>query len=198
MKKTRVYRYYTCSRKIKAGARACSNGSIPAAQLEAAVVDVIRCIAEDSELRREVVTQSHLDQERELIELQVQQKQLQRQLARDRPTLERLLVANEQTAVTASHRDDLRARIAESEKDLAEVREKLVALRSRELSQADVDLAMSNFDNVWNALRQDEKEKLLGLLIAKIEFDRQDCSLKISFHPTAIKTIRSSATEATE
>ena len=52
------YRYYTCCNAIKRGRKACPTKSLPASEIEAAVVDQIRCIAHDAHLRSEVLRQA--------------------------------------------------------------------------------------------------------------------------------------------
>ncbi len=55
---TRFYRYYTCAHAIKSGRSRCPTGSLPAAEIENAVVDQIRCLANDNQLRKEVLNQT--------------------------------------------------------------------------------------------------------------------------------------------
>ncbi len=49
-----VYRYYTCVRAIKRGRQACKHPSLPAGEIEAAVVDQVRSISQDTQLRDEI------------------------------------------------------------------------------------------------------------------------------------------------
>jgi site-specific DNA recombinase len=53
-----VYRYYTCVRAIKRGRQACKHPSLPAGEIEAAVVDQVRYISRDSGLRDEIIRQA--------------------------------------------------------------------------------------------------------------------------------------------
>lgn len=60
----RRYRYYTCIRILKLGRAACPSRSLPASEIEKAVVDQVRCIANDPKLRSAVFdeTQAYLRQ----------------------------------------------------------------------------------------------------------------------------------------
>src|SRR4029450_2306493 len=57
-RKGRRYRYYLCSAAQKKGWDSCPSKSIPAAEIEAFVVDRIRCVGRDPALLREVLEQA--------------------------------------------------------------------------------------------------------------------------------------------
>lgn len=120
---TRSYRYYTCVKAIKCGRKHCPTGSLPAGEIEAAVVEQIRGVSSDVGLRREVLMQSE--------------------------------------AIRESHHSPLEAN--------------------------DIALAFANFDNVWESLNSREQAKALKLLISRVEFDVADCSLAVTFYPSAMK-----------
>ena len=65
---------------VKRGRKYCPSPSLPAADIEAAVVDQIRCIADDPGLRRDVLEQSGKRCEAELAELNTQRMQLTQRL----------------------------------------------------------------------------------------------------------------------
>ncbi|RMF88208.1 MAG: recombinase family protein, partial [Planctomycetota bacterium] len=109
---TKRYRYYTCSKAIKKGYKTCPTRSLPAAEIEAAVVDQIRCIAADEGLQAEVLRQARAATDDELAELTTQQTQLKRQLARDHAEIGRLALAAEPNSATTARIADLHQRIA--------------------------------------------------------------------------------------
>ena len=84
------YRYYTCLKAIKCGWDTCPSKSLPAAELESAVVDQIRCISTDDGLMQEVLRQSRKKVDNGIKELQQQQKQYEKQLARDQAQIKRI------------------------------------------------------------------------------------------------------------
>lgn len=55
------------------------------------------------------------------------------------------------------------------------------------LEANDIALAFANFDNVWESLNSREQAKALKLLISRVEFDVADCSLAVTFYPSAMK-----------
>jgi site-specific DNA recombinase len=183
------YRYYTCGKAIKSGWKTCPTKSLPAAEIEAAVVDQIRCIAHDAELRDEVLRQGRLATDDELAELETQQRQLERQLARDHAEIGRLAVSPEPSSATTARIADLHERVARGEQQLGQIRNRAGELQRQQIDAGDVAAAFADFDNVWNALSTRERAQVISLLVARIEFDVSDSTLAISFHPSAIKAL---------
>ncbi|GIX04597.1 MAG: cassette chromosome recombinase B [Planctomycetaceae bacterium] len=189
------YRYYTCVKAIKQGYKACPTRSLPAAEIEAEVVDQIRCLAHDDGLRAEVLKQAGSATVSELAELTTQQRQLERQLGRDHAEIARLAVTPEPSSATTARIADLHERISRAEQQLAQVRTRIAEVETQRISQADVDAAFADFDNVWNALSSREQAQVLALLVARVEFDPADSTLAITFHPSAIRTLAQGSVE---
>ena len=183
------YRYYTCCKAIKRGRKSCPTKSLPASEIEAAVVDQIRCIAHDAHLRSEVLRQSRSAADDELAELDTQRRQLERQLARDHAEIGRLAVSPERSSATAARIVELHERVGRAEQQLASVRSRGGQIESQQIDASEVSAAFEDFDNVWNALTSCEQAQVISLLVARIEFDVADSTIAISFHPSAIKTL---------
>ena len=189
------YRYYTCVKAIKNGWKTCPTKSLPAAEIEAEVVDQIRCLAHDDGLRAEVLKQACSAIETDLAELTTQQRQLERQLGRDHAEIARLSVTPEPSSATTARIADLHERVSRAEQQLAQVRTRITEVEIQRISQTDVDAAFADFDNVWNALSSREQAQVLALLIDRVEFDPDDSTLAITFHPSAIRTLAQGSVE---
>ncbi len=183
------YRYYTCIKAIKNGWHACPTKSLPAAEIEAAVVDQIRCIAHDEVLRTEVLRQAQSSADHDLAELTTQQQQLERQLSRDHAEIGRLAVTPDPSSATTARMADLHERIARAEQQLAQVRNRVAEIKRQQIDEADVVAAFADFDSVWNALSTRERAQVMSLLVSRVEFDPTDCTVAISFYPSAIKSL---------
>jgi len=188
-KGSKRYRYYTCGKAIKNGWKTCPTKSLPAAEIEAAVVDEIRCIAHDASLRNEVLRQACAASDDKLSELATQQEQLERQLARDHAEISRLAVTPEPSSATTARIAELHERVARGEHRLAEIRKRTGEVKRQQINASDVDAAFADFDNVWSALSSREQSQVISLLVARIEFDSSDCTIAITFHPSAIKAL---------
>lgn len=84
---------------------------------------------------------------------------------------------------------DLQLRIGHAEKRILELEQEIAVIKNGGLEQTDVDVAFRDFDTVWNTLSPREQRQLVGLLISVVEFDPDDCSIELEFHPTAIKKL---------
>jgi len=97
--RSKRYRYYRCANEMKNGRRACPTPSLPATEIEQAVVDEIRIIAEDAELRDEVWQQTQAHFQDEMNELETERRELKQQLKRDQREIRRLAIDGEHSAV---------------------------------------------------------------------------------------------------
>ncbi len=183
------YRYYTCTKAIKKGWKTCPTKSLPAGEIEAAVVDQIRCIASDAVLRDEVLRQARSASDDGLAELATQQRQLERQLSRDHAEIARLAVSPDPSSATTARIADLHERIARAELQLSDVKNRTAEIEQHRIDETDVAAAFADFDNVWTALSSREQAQVLALLVSRVEFDPADSTIAISFYPSAIKAL---------
>jgi site-specific DNA recombinase len=188
-KGTKRYRYYTCSQVIQSGRKSCPSCSLPAAEIEAAVVDQIRCIADDAGLRAEVFRQARTHVESELQALQAERPDFERAMKRDHAEIHRLTAGGISTDAATTLVAELHDRVVIAEQRIAALGDQIAHLEPKRLTRSDVNAAFANFDNVWNALSPREQTQVLALLIDRVEFDAADSSIAVTFHPSAIKTL---------
>jgi site-specific DNA recombinase len=185
----RRYRYYTCTRAIKNGRKACPSGSLPASEIERVVVDQIRGIADDPGLRAEVLRQAQEQFEGELAELATEQRGIEQELGWHHADIRKLCGDGPATGPAGARLAELHDRVAQAETRLAELRQRIEEHQRDRLDAGDIDAAFADFDNVWNALSPREQAQVLALLVARVDFDAADSTVAVSFHPTAIKTL---------
>ncbi|QDU39709.1 DNA-invertase hin [Maioricimonas rarisocia] len=181
------YRYYTCTRAIHNGRRACPSRSLPAAEIEQAVVDEIRGIAADTDLRAEILTEARRHIDEELTALQTEERQLKRDIARwygdlrPRPDDQH----NGSTERTA----ELLERIRRAELRMVEIGVRKGDLESEGIDQADVDAAFADFEGLWEALTPRERVRLLALLVERVTFNAEQSTIAVTFHATGINAL---------
>jgi site-specific DNA recombinase len=195
-KKSKVYRYYICQTAIKRGHVQCRTGSIPAPPIEAAVVESLRCIVDDKGLRREIFTQSEqlLLQHQQRHELQ--HRQLTSQRSRDEREFKRMATEGEIGDLNDARRQELNKRLAKTTARIAEVEKALEHLKQCRFGPSDVEEAVSDFDKLWAILRAKERVQLMELLVSRVQYDRFEGALSISYHPTAITALIQNDEEA--
>jgi site-specific DNA recombinase len=84
---------------------------------------------------------------------------------------------------------ELHERIERSERQLRQVNEKIVEILLQKLTPEHVAEVFDDFDRVWSSLTIREQAELIGLLVAKVEFDQSDCTISISLHASGIATL---------
>jgi site-specific DNA recombinase len=183
------YRYYRCAANEKRGAFACPGGSVSAREVEQLVVDRIRKIGSDPELVAEVVRQARTQLNQRRADLEAEQRQLGKDLRRERACLRRL--AGEQrrngdaSAITA-RLAAAQQRIETVERRLVTVGQDLGSAKQQAIDERDVAAALSAFDSVWDALIPVEQARILGLLTEGITYDGRTQTLQLALRPGGI------------
>jgi site-specific DNA recombinase len=186
---TKRYRYYRCGNAIRKGHRACPIGHISAPEIERLVVNQIQQMVTDAGLRREVLRQADLALDREIKELQTQERQIARVLGQNQSELRRLAGrgrVGEQTTARLAQLHDL---IAEGDVRLEELRLKQAAVEKRRLVERDVVAAFSDFDTLWQNLTIREQVQITRLLVARVDFDVHESEVAVTYHPLGIAAL---------
>lgn len=189
-KRSKVYRYYTCTNAIKNGWDKCSTKSLPAAEIEQAVVEQIRAIGTDPDIHRQVIDQLTTNHSRQMNELTTNRRQLERQLSRDHAEVTRLAAEPDHNGIASARLVELHTRIASGELDLKRLVSSITKLETEAIGGTEIAEALLDFDSVWEAMRSRERSKLIQLLVSKVEFDPADTSLSVSFYPDAIRSLQ--------
>ncbi|MDX2200028.1 MAG: recombinase family protein [Phycisphaerae bacterium] len=188
-KGNRHYRYYTCTTAMKRGWAKCPTKSLPALEIERAVLEQIRMIGEDPALLTETLQQARLQIEASIERLTGERRIAERGLGRCHAEVRRLAASGFESSGTTARIADLNDQVAASELRLAELDAQLAELRGELVTPADVNAAFADFANVWSAMKVREQVRLIQLLVARVEFDAEDSSIEVSFYPAAIKAL---------
>ena len=88
---------------------------------------------------------------------------------------------------TAPRLAELQDRVEAAVRRVSEIDAKVAALEAETISDADARAAFGDFNNVWTMLSPKEQERLLSLLVARVEYDAGAGTVAVTFHPTGIK-----------
>ncbi|MBI4162006.1 MAG: recombinase family protein [Acidobacteria bacterium] len=190
----RLYRYYTCSNAQKNGRATCPTKSIPAAEVEKFVVDRIRIIGSDPELRRETFQQALRQIAEERRALKAEAKRLTGEIERASREVDRLVAAVAKAAGEAQRAlleglEKAQSRLSTVEDRLREIRAKEADLGSNPVDDDDLGRALKAFDPIWDVLHTPEKERILRLLIERIDYDGRTEDLSLTFRPMGIAAL---------
>lgn len=186
------YRYYTCVHAQKQGWATCPSKSIPAGQIEQFVLDRIRGIGSDPGLQEEVmqILAGHHDEERD--SLQAEERLLDREIkrwAQEAKNLVGQIKEGDVNTLVTSRLAEVQERLAQETPRLAHVRQELARLEHWAIPQDQVATALKRFDPLWQAMTMVERQRLLQLLIERIDYDGKQGNVTIHFHPSGLESL---------
>ncbi|MFO0804401.1 MAG: recombinase family protein [Gemmataceae bacterium] len=189
---SRRYRYYVCSSAQRRGRRTCPSKSVPAGPVEDFVIERVRCIGRDPALQEQVLAEAARQDEGRVVELQSEEKSLQRELADTHAELKRLSGQlrrdGDNTAVVA-RLAELNDRMIRAEERLEATREELRRLGSQGHDAGEAARTLSGFDSVWGSLTPGERARVIDLLVERVVYDGSSSRIEVAFRPTGIRTL---------
>jgi site-specific DNA recombinase len=197
----RTYRYYRCVNALKNGAAVCPTGSVPAAKMEEFVVEQIKRIGSDPALCDETFRQVQAQVATEQRGLKAEAKRINRELAATRAELDRLTSTVAKASGPAA--DALMAKLAETqerfttmERRQREVAGRQAALDNQDVDPADVGRALAQFTDIWEVLLSPERERVVRLLIDRVDYTGTSGELKITFSATGARHLAADLSSA--
>ena len=187
--KNKRYRYYVCSNAQKRGWGVCPSPSVPAPELERFVVEQIKCIGNDTDLLAETLAECRHQREENIGKLKAEKRMLERELREHNHQLHDQVVSSDSNNGNTNHLANVQERIRSTENRITEVRERIIALSKELVDAREVGNACSVFDPLWETLTAREQARILHLLIEKVDYDGDNGTVSITFHPTGIKTL---------
>jgi site-specific DNA recombinase len=176
----KVHRYYVCGNATRRGWASCPHPSLPAGDIEAAVVERIKVVGRDPDLLRDTLAEIRSIQKTRVPALTAERRRLDREVLRLRG------------------RGDAGNQLGVIEARLAEIGEELSVLQTASVDRRDLARALALFDEVWACLFPREQERVIGLLIERIDFDAGRETVAITFRPTGIRALAEEIEQAAE
>jgi site-specific DNA recombinase len=185
-KSDRVYRYYRCCASNRNGDGTCPTRSVNADQVERFVVDQIKRIGADPALQDETFRQAVAQVKAQRRGLKLEQKNLRKELAKVQADVQRLVEAVSRVSgpaadAIASELATTQERVAGLESRQAEIKVELATLDVQAIDRDDLARALEAFDPIWSVLLTPERERVLRLLIEKIDYDGATQQLAITW-----------------
>jgi site-specific DNA recombinase len=188
----RRYRYYVCVNAQKRGWNRCPSKSIPAGEVEQFVVEQVRCIGRDEDLRREVLAQVTRQQEERTVELAAEQRGLEKSLTAWHTEVGNLALQvrpSDDNGAVVGRLAELHERIGLVEGRVQKVREQIKAVSATLVDETAAAETFALFDPLWRALTPAEQGRVLGLLVERVVYDGGAGKVAVTFHPTGIKAL---------
>jgi site-specific DNA recombinase len=185
------YRYYVCSKANRTSRAACPAKSLPAAQIERAVIDELRSIVRDPALVKATVAAARAAATTEVDRLNEALAAITKSGGAIDAELRRLASARERSQADVARMTALADEARREEERTAALRAELAEAEASVASEADVAHALAEFDALWDSMTPIEQTRLMALLVARVEFDAADSSIEIAFHATGVKAVAS-------
>src|SRR5690606_24235307 len=84
---------------------------------------------------------------------------------------------------------DLHDRLREMEQRVTEIDDELVRGQRRLIDEDELVGAIEAFDPIWDTLKQSERERMIRLLVRQVEYDAEEETVTVAFHPNGIREI---------
>ena len=196
-KKGKRYRYYVCTAAQKKGWDSCPSKSIPAGEIEQFVVEQIRCIGNDRSLLAETFAAACAQTEARVAELTAQRGLVERDLQHWQADIH-ALVTREASTPDLSRLADLHERVRLGERRLNEMQAEINALSAQQVTETEVEQALSVFGPVWDSLTPREQAQVVQSLVERVDFDGRENKLSITFQPSGIQSLADELTQRQE
>ena len=168
-----VYRYYVCTSAQRQGWKSCPKPSLSAWRIEPFVIDRIKAIGRDESLIKETLRQARQQQRTRAPQLVAERRRLERERARLRE----------------APLDEHRQWIEQLDGRLLEIAEELAVLETHAIGRQSLMKALSLFDPIWEVLYPREQERIIHLLVERIDYDGTRQTAAITFQLAGIKAL---------
>jgi site-specific DNA recombinase len=186
---SRAYRYYVCYKAQKQGWDSCPCRSLPAEQIERFVVEQIRSIGNDPTLLSLTLAKCREQMNAQRTAAEGELSAVEREMARLQADLARVARDAASDAHAAARLADLHEKVRACEERAATLNQKIAEAGAGEITKADVDAALGEFDGVWSRLTPKEQARLMRMLVQRVDYDATKGSVSITFHPLGLQSI---------
>ena len=198
-KGNRRYRYYTCYGAQKRGWDACPSKSVPAEQIEQFVVKQVKAMCRSPEIRSLVLEQFRSQGGAEIETLESEAQIVEREIGWLHAEIRRTATKSAPDGSALPQLAELHERVAEAERRRTALREQIVTARRENVTKAEIDAALDEFDSLWESLCPREQIRMLRTLIKRVDYDGGEGKVAITFHSQNVRSLgRTSESHAVE
>lgn len=181
------YTYYVCTRAQKRGWHSCPSKSIPAAEIEAYVVNHVRAMGRDAELIRQTVESVRNEQNQALSKLKADQGQWTKNLQTANHQMQALI--KDPASLKPARLADLQEQIQQAETHLCNTKAAIDHFRGKTISDDQISQVLQEFDVLWDSLSLKDQSRILNLLIERVDYNGAESTVSISFRPNGIENL---------
>ena len=179
------YRYYVCGRAQKEGWSVCPGPSLPADELESFVIGELRSLGQDQGLVADAVTAAQERLRERVAAFRSDRSALTAELDSARDELRAIVAGGRDRNGSAAEAAELRERIRDLDARGRRLDGRLAAMRDRVLDEDELVGALESFDPLWEQLNTDERERLVRLLVKRVEWEAETETITVAFNADA-------------
>ncbi len=168
----KLYRYYLCVHAAKNGYASCPVRTVPAADIEQAVIEQLRAILRSPEMVAATIRAAQQQTEERVTHLSQERDNAEVELASLKDEASRLVSSGEREGAPGSISGRLRelnAQIEAREQALERIACEQEALAGQHATAREVIDGLTSLNEVWEELYPAEQERIVQLLVSRVE-----------------------------
>ena len=196
----RIYRYMVCSAAAQKGWHSCPTPSVSAPAIEEFVRKNIAVIGSDPKLQQETVKQVRKAMKTGRPALRSERKRLQTQRTKAQAEIDHLVsaLASGRSQSVTGRLNEVEGLVATMDRRIAEIDLELASTKAGALDEGRLTSAMKQFTPIWDLLFPMEQERLIQLIVDRVEFSGKGADVAISYRPTGLMALAGEITEPEE
>lgn len=175
----KVYRYYTCGKASKTGYGNCPVRSVPAGDIESAVIQQLRAIFRSPEMVAQTYRATRDLESEELDRLRAERNDLDACLERLKQTASRLLESGASDSDTNAEIRRTNEEYIDVQQRLRDVDEDILGMQARQVTERDVAVSLRRLDPIWDELFPLEQTRIVHLLVEQVTVNPDGMNIKI-------------------
>lgn len=173
------YRYYTCGRASKSGYNNCPVRSVPAGDIEGAVIQQLRVIFKSPEMIAQTYQATRELEAEELERLRSERTELESRLTELKQTASRLMDSGASDRETNDEIRRTNEEFVDTQHRFQDVDDEIQGMQARLVSERDVAENLRRLDPVWDELFPLEQSRIVHLLIERVTVNTDGMNIRI-------------------
>jgi len=167
-KKSKVYRYYTCMGAKKNGHASCPVKSVPAGEIEAAVISQLRVLLRSPEMIAQTFRAANDLNVQEIADLCLEKSSLEMRLVELKALASEMIGSDAGGETPAERFVEMNDDINQARRQLSEVESRIAQAQESSFTEQDVAGALRKLDPVWDELFPSEQHRILRALLESV------------------------------
>ena len=175
----RNYRYYTCGRASKTGHSNCPVKSVPAGDMEGAVIQQLRAMFKSPEMIAQTYQATRGLEAEELERLRSERTELEARLAELKQAASRLLDSGASDSETTDEIRRTNEKFVDTQRRFRDIDEEIHGMQARLVSERDVAESLRRLDPIWDELFPLEQSRIVQLLVERVTVNVDGMNIRI-------------------